>query len=205
MLKWLFNKYEKQFLEHINKKRGITLTKDNLVFSFHDLDGNGYYKFPKEISLPMARLGKLQEYIMWLSAAINGEELERQLNRIDAVLTEGLKHGKGAAKIGFIVSDLKDRKNMIIHNELFYNMIACQIIRHDESVTDFNNDIQMQKVEAFKNLDSQNDTFFLNIQEFLKALNWSNITREEYQTLLKESIIKREATEKVMQEILEKK
>lgn len=198
-----FAKNEAEFLKYLHKKNGTKLTKENLTFSFFDLDGHGYYKFPKDIALPMNRLGKMYEYMMWLSAGVTGQELDKMLDNADKALTDGLMKGKNAAKIGFLISELKDRKNMIVHPELFYNIIAVQIIRDDESPTEFNNEIQMQKVEAFKRLDTENDTFFLNIQEYLKVLNWSNITRDELINILRDSRIRLEATLKTMQKLFE--
>lgn len=199
-----FQKNEKAFLEYLHKKNGTKLTKENLTFSFFDLEGNGYYKFPKELALPMLRLGKLQEYMAWLSAGITGEEMDKMLDAVDKAITDGLKNNKNASKVGWLVSEIRDRKKMIVNPELFYNIIAIQMIRDDESPTEFNNEIQMQKVEAFKRLNTENDTFFLNIQEYLKALNWSNITREELINILKESTLRIQATEKVLLGLFEK-
>ena len=195
----LYKIFEKGFLKYLHKKNGTTLSKESLIFSFIDLDGNTYYKFPKDLSLPMVRLGKLQEYMQWLSSGVTGVELDKMLDACDNALMNGLKNNNGFAKIGFILAELRDRKKMIIHDELFYNIIACQIIRHDESPTVFNNEIQMQKVIAFRKLNEQNDTFFLNINEYLAALNWSNITKDELMNLLMDSVIHREAAESMMQ------
>lgn len=196
-----FLKNEKAFLAYLHKKNGTTLTKANLNFAFNDLSGNGYYKFGKDQSIPMSRMGKLHEYIKWLSAGVTGDELDLLMDQADKALSEGLKTGKNAAKIGFVISEIKDRKNMVVHDELFYNIIAVQIIRHDESITEFNNEIQMQKVAEFRKLNTENDTFFLNIQEYLRALNWSNITIEELRSLLLGSEVHREATAKMIESL----
>ncbi len=196
-----FAKNEKDFLAYLHKKNGTKITKDNLTFAFNDLDGNGYYKFGKDLGLPMARLGKLHEYIKWLSAGITGDELDVLLDQADKALTDGLKTGKNASKIGFVLSEIRDRKQMVVHDELFYNIIAVQFVRHDEDVTTFNNDIQMQKVMAFKRLNTENDTFFLNIHECLKALNWSTITIDEFKSLLLDSQTHRNATAKMVESL----
>jgi len=194
----LFKVLEKKFLKYIHKKNGKLLNHESLNFSFIDLDGNSYYKFPKDLSLPLVRLGKLQEYMQWLSAGVTGSELDTMMDNCDVALMNGLKNNNGFAKIGYILSELRDRKKMIIHDELFYNIIAIQIVRHDESPTTFNNDIHMQKVNAFRKLNEANDTFFLNIHEYLKALNWLDITKEELMNLLEQSILHRKANEEMM-------
>ena len=87
---------------------------------------------------------------------------------------------------------------MVIHDELFYNIIAIQLIRHDENPTEFNNDIQMEKVEAFKQLDKKDDTFFLAIQEYLSQLGLQNITKDNLDRLLNECRVLREALKRMM-------
>lgn len=198
-MKIVYRLLEKGFLNYLLKKNGSKFTKDNLMFSFNDLNGNAYYSFPKEVELPIIRLGKLQEYYTWLSAGITGDELEKMVDECDKALSNGLKDGKGIAKIGFFLNEIKDRKNMCIHPELYYNMLAVQLIRHDEKVNDFNNDIQMQKVEAFKEMDKHSDSFFLHTQQLLKALNLSNITRERLHEMFKESLIRIKAMHEMLQ------
>jgi len=180
-------------LNRICKKMGVKVTKDNLIFAFHDLEGNGYYKFPKGLELPLSRIAKVQEYLMWLSKGVSQEEYLKALEIAEEAMNNGIKDAKGMAKIGFVLGELKERSKMVIHDELFYNIIACQMVRQDESVTEFNNEIHMQKVEAFKELDKLNDTFFLNIQEFLTALNLSNITKTQYENLMSASVAIRKA------------
>lgn len=197
----VYSLFEKGFLKYLHKKNGTKLTKDNLSFSFFDLEGNGYYKFPKDLSLPMGRLGKLHGYTKWLSAGVDGRELDIMLDNIDKALTDGIKTGKNAAKIGFVVSQLKERKQMIVHDELFYNIIAIQIIRHDESPTEYNQEIHQTKVEAFRKLNETNDTFFLNISEYLKAFNWSNITKDELLLILQDSTTHRQAESEMMEKL----
>lgn len=204
MLKFLFNRYEKEFLRHINKKHSIKLTKDNLNFAFHDLEGNGYYKFPKDVELPLSRTAKMQEYIMWLAKGVDKNEYLQALEECEKALEGGIKDGKGLARIGYILNHLKDRVNMVVHDELMYNIIAVQVIRGDESVTSFNNEIHMQKVESFKQLDRQDDTFFLNIQELLEGLGLSNITKNQYEKLLQESRATRQVMQRTLSSLLEK-
>lgn len=197
-MKFLFNIFEKKFLNYLIEKQSKKLDVKNLKYEFTDLDGKVYYSFPKEVLLPIGRLAKLQEYVMWLQRGIDTKEYENMLDAADVALTDGLTNKKGGSKVGFIISELRDRKNMVIHEELFYNFIAVQLIRSDESITEFNNDIQMQKVDAIRKLNQKDEGFFLIIQKFLAVLNLSDITKEELTTLLEESITKVEATRSIL-------
>lgn len=196
-----FQKNEKEFLSYLHKKNGTHLTKDNLAFAFHDLDGNAYYKFPKEVGMPMARLGKVQEFATLLTKGVDGKEYNDLLAYADKALTDGIKNGKNASKIGFVLSELVDLQNIVIHDEIFYNIIAVQMVRHDESITEFSNDIHMQKVVAFRRLNQENDTFFLNTNEFLRPYNWSNITPDELRNLLLGSEQDRKAREESLRRV----
>lgn len=187
MLRLIFNLFEKKFIKYLNKKNSIKLSVNNLAFAFHDLDGNGYYKFPKELDMPLERTAKVQEYLMWLVKGVSKEEYLNVLSEAENCLMEGLKNPKNTARLGFLITQLKERTKMVVHSELFYNIIAAQVIRADEPATSFNNEIHMQKVEAFKLMDKADDGFFLAIQEFLVPLGMSNITRENYVSLLIES------------------
>lgn len=199
-MKWFYNAFEKQFIKHLHRKNGTKLNKDNMIFSFHDLDGNSYYSFPKDLSIPIIRLGKLQEFYTWLSAGITGQELSKLIDAADKALTNGLTENKGIAKIGFILSELKDRKNMVIHPELYYNIIAAQLIRDDEKVNEWNNDIHMQKVEAFKKMDAHTDVFFLATQELIMELGLSTITKQELQKSFRDYTARAIALMRIVQE-----
>lgn len=199
-MKWFYNAFEKQFIKHLHQKAGTKMTKDNMVFAFHDLDGNSYYSFPKDLSIPIIRIGKLQEFYTWLSAGITGQELSKLIDAADKALTNGLTENKGIAKIGFILSELKDRKNMVIHPELYYNIIAAQLIRDDEKVNEWNNDIHMQKVEAFKKMDADTDVFFLATQELIMELGLSTITKQELQKSFRDYTARAIALMRIVQE-----
>jgi hypothetical protein len=194
----MLNTIEKYFLKRINKKLSIKMTVHNLSHSFTDDEGNAYYSFPKEIELPIARMGKLQEYLMWMAKGVSKEEYIKAIDYAEGALKNGLSDNKGVAKIGFVLHELKDRCNMVLHDELFYNIIAVQLVRHDESPSEFNNEIHLQKIEAFKQLDKKDDSFFLAIQELLNQLGLANITKKNLDELLKESAILRKAMERMM-------
>lgn len=194
MLNWI----EKYWLKRINKKMSIKLTVNNLVQTLIDMDGNAYYSFPKEIEMPISRMAKLQEYLMWLAKGISKDEYLKAIEYAEQGLENGLKDAKGVAKIGFILHELKDRCNMVIHDELFYNIIAVQLIRQDESPTDFNNEIHLQKVEAFKKMDIQDDAFFLCMQEFLNQLGYKDITKMNLEELIRQSQAVRQALERML-------
>jgi hypothetical protein len=201
MTNLFFKLFRKQFIKYLNRENSIKLTVNNLAFAFHDLDGNGYFKFPKEMELPLIRTGKVQEFLMWLVKGVSKDEYLAALEVAEKALVNGISDQKGTAKIGFVIHELKDRCNMTLHDELFYNIIAAQLIRNDESPTEFNNDIHMQKVQAFKAMDVCNDAFFLAIPELLAPLGLLNITKEQLEILLRESAGRRSTLERMLKSL----
>lgn len=176
----IYNLLEKGFLKHLHRKYGRKTTSDDLLFAFHDLEGYQYYTFTKDLGLPLCRIAKVNDYYSWLLRGIDVNEHSELLDRMDVAMNEGIKNGKGLANIGFIIGEMRKRVGMIIHEDLYYNILAVQHIRSDEDASKFNQQIHNEKVEAFRKLDQNEvDAFFLATSEFRKQLNFSDITRQE--------------------------
>src|SRR3990172_2496470 len=158
MIKWIGKLFERK------QERVITsIPHSKLELCFTDSCGCKYYKFPEAMSLPIERFGKLQEFMMWMSAGLTSVELDSLLDEADKALMTGLTTGKNASKIGFVLTQIRERKNMVIHTELLYNFLAVQVIREDEQVEFFNNAIHLEKIEQFKSetKDGKTYDFFL--------------------------------------------
>lgn len=168
MIMWSFNYILRKWRRN-DVKTSIPHAKLELCFT--DSNGVKYYKFPEAMSLPVERFGKLQEFMMWMSAGLTSVELDALIDTADQALTDGLTQKKNAAKIGFVLSQIRERKNMVIHTELLYNFLAVQVIREDEPAEHFNNSIHLEKIAQFKIETANGKTydFFLHIG--LKKLN----------------------------------
>jgi hypothetical protein len=122
-----------------------------LEYAITDLNGVKYYKFPQDASIPIERWGKLNEYMMWMSSGLTGGELDKLVAVAEEAIAQGLKQDtRNIAKISTVLNEIKERKNMVIHTELFYNYVSVQLVREDENPDTFNNEIHLQKVEQFK-------------------------------------------------------
>lgn len=165
----------------------VKLTKENLVYSFSDNEGNAYYKFPKDLDIPIMRLAKIKEFLMWLQKGVDPKEYASMLKLIKVNAATSHNNTEAQARVVWGATELENRQKMVLHDELFYNLIAVQLIRQDELVGKYNHEIQMQKVEAFKELDSMGDGFFLHIAEYLQQLGLSNTTMTEYNLLVNQS------------------
>lgn len=181
MIKWI----GKKFSSHPE----TSIPHAKLEKCFTDSLGIHYYKFPEAMSLPVERFGKLQEFMMWMSAGLTSAELDILLDEADKAIMAGLTTGKNASKIGFIITQIRERKNMVIHTELLYNFLAVQVIREDEKPEFFNNQIHLEKIEQFKLETANGKTYDFFLQIGLKKLNdLFNMSEEEWTTFWGESI-----------------
>lgn len=197
MIKWIGKLFKKKVITSIPHSK--------LEFCFFDSNGLKYYKFPEAMSLPIERFGKLQEFMMWMSAGLTSVELDTLLDEADKAIIGGLTTGKNASKIGYIITQIRERKTMVIHTELLYNFLAVQIIREDEPTEHFNNAIHLEKIQQFKQetKDGRTYDFFLRIG--LKKLNdLFNMSEAEWNQYWQESLqaqqILKEATKIISKE-----
>ena len=166
-----------------------SIPHSKLELCFTDSCGCKYYKFPEAMTLPVERFGKLQEFMMWMSAGLTSAELDILLDEADKALLGGLTTGKNASKIGFVLTQIRERKNMVIHTELLYNFLAVQVIRQDEAPEHFNNAIHLEKIEQFKSETANCKTYDFFLRIGLKKLNdLFNMSEAEWTQFWGESI-----------------
>lgn len=188
-------------LESLYKKRKTDLNKlfaldqhlktdiGSLEYCMTDLMGKKYYSFPENLALPLERLGKVEEFKIWMSSGLHTESLELICSNMEKILSEGIKDGKGTAMIGLFIAELRERKNMAIPVELFYNYLAVQLIREDENIDVFNNQIHLEKIIALKEVNEQMGGFFFGLRELKMLQNLLNMSAEEWNSYWESSII----------------
>lgn len=202
----LWNLHKEEFLKIYAHEQSTPLTHKQLEKCFVDRKGKQYYRFPEGMGLPVERLGETKKFIQLQIRALTDQELGEMLDVIDKALMEGIagKNNKAAAIIGSMTHQIRQRKEIIIHVELLYNLLACQWVREDEQPDVFNNEIQMEKVVQFKEETASGNSYFFFQQQELKKLNelW-NFSEDEWNRHLTESRIKLKASHEVLKEFLQ--
>lgn len=197
-LKSIYEKHktELRLLVALDKPESHT----QLEYAITDSNGVKYSRFPQDAAIPIERWGKLNEYMMWMSAGLTSGELDKLVDVAEKAIADGLsKDTRNIAKISTVLNEIKERKNMVIHTELFYNYVAVQLIREDENPDTFNNEIHLQKVEQFKKEVAAGNSYDFFFSIGLKKLSalmdmskdewerfWENSRKE--QELLKEKL-----------------
>jgi len=187
-----------KFWKKKNKKN--PKPKDNLIFAFKDNDGYKYYKFPEGIGMPLIRLFKVQDYMAWMIRGLTADNIKEIADRMDILLMEGLKTGRNAAKLGLLISELTDRNERCVPVEIIYNYLACFYIREDEKPEMVNEQIQKEKVIAFKECaESGNlDGFFFALTEYKNLSELLSTTKNSWESIVQESQQQAERMERLM-------
>lgn len=182
------------------KKPSRTEAKDSLVFAFKDDEGVNYYRFPDGISMPLIRLYKVQEFMTWMVRGLSQDDLRDIANRMDELLTSGIKQGRNAAKLGVLISELTDRNERFVPVEIIYNYLAVFYIREDERFDIVNDQIQKEKVIAFKRSADSGDinSFFFALTEYKNLCELLNITKDKWEYFAQESAHQKEKMLKLL-------
>ena len=188
--------------EVIKERDSKPLTHAALEYCYTDMEGKKYYRFGDTMALAIERFGKMKEYLMWIASGITPYELDKLIEFGEGALEEGIKSkgSKAAGKIGWVFTELRERKKLIIHTELLYNFLACQWVREDEDPATYNNEIQMQKVDQFKKEVASKDAyFFFQVKELKMLYEQLNLSKHEWTVFWEESLIKQEALKQMLQ------
>lgn len=199
---WLKNKekFLQYFIEESGEKR---IEKNNLEYRFHDSNGKIYYGFPESLPLPLERWGKMKDFLMYMNIGISLDEYTALIDVAEKNWLSFIKTGKNASKVGYIFQELRNRSRMIFHTELLYNFLAVQLIREDEDVAIFNNEIHNEKVNQFKKECANGQHYFFFQKPELKKLHeFSNFTKEQWLEYWKESEVQQMILKESLKNIL---
>ena len=101
---------------------------------------------------------------------------------------------KSAAKIGAIIHQMRWRKGMIVPTELLYNILAVQLVREDENIEAFDNEMQMKKVEQLKiEVEKFGCGFFLPFKELKKLYDFSTMSGSEWEQFWNDCLLEEKA------------
>ena len=170
--------------DHFLKAQFKPVGFEQLELAFLDSDSKKFFKFSEKMALPLERWAHLNKYLALYERGLSGEAMDELLDAIEVAIEDGLKDPKkkSAARIGAIVHQMRWRKGMIVPPELIYNILAVQLVREDETIEAFDNDIQMQKVEQLKKeVAKYGCSFFLQFRELRKLYDFSTMSESEWE------------------------
>lgn len=185
----LYAEFKARFMKEIDDRKPLS-TKD-LEFAFIANDEKKYYHFTNHELMPLERFAVKKKLLSWMAISLDSNEFDSLIETGKAALNEGLKTGKGAAKIGFILTEMEARRGkMVIHTELLYQFIALHYVREDEPADTYSDIIQMEKVEVFKKeVAEKGSSFFLTKKELKTLYVMTDWSEHEWTAYWHESLI----------------
>lgn len=189
----LYAEFKARFMKEIDDRKPLS-TKD-LEFAFIANDGKKYYHFTNHELMPIERFAVKKKLLSWMAISLDSNEFDSLIETGKAALNEGLKTGKGAAKIGFILTEMEARRGkMVVHTELLYQFIALHYVREDELADTYSDIIQMEKVEVFKKeVAEKGSSFFLTKKELKTLYDMTDWSEHEWTAYWHESLIQQKA------------
>jgi hypothetical protein len=161
-------------------------------------EGHTYYRFPKELNLPLERFSMSMGLMERISSGISGGEMDKILSGMEKALSAGLSNPKNAAVVAAYIHVLRERQNNVIHRDILLNLAATWVVRGDEDPGSIDPDIHKQKLELFEGMckEASHDFFTrLDIDPLMPLLTMSP---QDFQILWEYNV---EAQRKLMQAI----
>lgn len=184
----------------LKKRKQLNKIKGNLVFAFKDDDGHSYYRFPSPELIGLNRLFKIQDFMTWMVRGLTQDNVKEIADRIEDLAMDGITKGKNGAKIVVLAHELKDRNERCVPVEIVYNYLACFYVREDENPDIVNEQVQKEKVVAFKkSAESGNaDGFFFALPEYKRICELLSTTNNSWESIVQESVEQMERMRRLM-------
>lgn len=166
-----------------------------------DLDGKVYYRFTGSSTIiPLERMGKMQDFLTMMSAGLDEKELTALIDVANGELAMALAGKKAdVIKIGAVLNQIKERQQMILHDQLMWQFMAVQLVREDEPPARFIQKIHDEKVESLQQLYYQHPDYAFFQTPELKLLNeLLRCSPQDWETLLLSSIRERDRLKKML-------
>ena len=135
-----------------------------------------YYRFPKELNLPLERFSMSMALMERISSGISGSEMEKILAGMEKALSAGLSNPKNAAVVAAYIHVIRERQDTVIHRDLLLNLAATWVVRDDEDPGVVDPEIHKQKLELFEGMckEASHDFFTrLDIEPLMPLLTMS--------------------------------
>ncbi len=166
-----------------------------------DLDGKVYYRFTGSSTIiPLERMGKMQDFLTMMSAGLDEKELTALIDVANGELSLALAGKKAdVVKIGAVLNQIKERQQMILHDQLMWQFMAVQLVREDEPASRFIQKIHDEKVEALQQLYYQHPDYAFFQTPELRLLNeLLKCSPQDWETLLVNSIRERDRLKRML-------
>lgn len=192
-LKTVWGKHRDELIKYLYSEQPKVPGLEKLAVRYTDKKGNVYRGWERDADIPTVRYAKVLEFLQYMIKGLSPKEDELLDNQLLSILEEGVKdaNNRAFARASAIVMERQKRRELIVHTQLCYDVLACQIVRQDENPYDFSNPIHLEKVDMLmeENKDGHVD-FFFQMHELKRVRDLLGIPKEDWQQFLTEYQVK---------------
>lgn len=154
----------KSVLDYAFKAKTKPKGFEDLHFAFRDSEGRKYYTFKDGFDVYMKRKVEIDTKLTELSAQLSKRELS---DIVEAMKKAINRKQPDIATIGFLVNEIEKRNEMLVHEEIMFDLLALHYVREDENPAKVDSEIHDEKLAYFRQSERL-DFFFEN--QMLKEL-----------------------------------
>lgn len=175
LYKWFPESFHKLVFESQRKPQNF----DKLELAFVDSNGKRYFKYMSDFDIPLTRKGMMELKLKEFSMGLTGDEVGMICDAMDKALSRQVRGAMSPdiGMIGHLITEIRNRKENLIHPEIMMSMVSYMYIREDERPEVVDEEVHQQKVEQFtKDSEGGLRDFFITagLNKFLPFLEQSN-------------------------------
>jgi hypothetical protein len=166
---------------------------ENMSLAFVDSNGVRYYKYNDDFDLPLERKGKLDRYYGWLSSMMDGSEVSEFCEKMSKLVDQSINtltldgRIEGLAQIQLIINEMIARKNLIVHEDIYFRIMGVQYISEHQNPAVWDDEIENAKIKQFKE-DSKGGLYdFFYTGPLQKHMAFYGVSEQEWTDYLNES------------------
>ena len=166
--------------------------KKKIDYAF-TIEGVDYYEFSNLIDMPQERYKQFQDLATQCDWRMSPEEIKDLV----ALQKEAVNKGK-LTDIMELIQGFEYCISMYMETDLFLMLFSCVFFTKDEDLTEWDYDLGIQKMEAFKKHGVPD--FFLH-QPVQKYLPLNDISRQDLEVFSKQTDVKKEYLQSIKSKV----
>jgi hypothetical protein len=187
--KLLYKLFKRQFLKHYFLEQSNNKGFEKMRKVFVDSNAKTYWMPENDFDTPLERLKAIERCVRQLAAGLSESEDDMITEAMEKALGEGKK--PQLAMLGHLIIEKKRRKEMLLHPDVMFDLVANKYIREDEDPSVIDKTIHAEKIAQFKkdSKDGLYDFFYrAGLSQYIPYLTklgpeWDEYWRESEATI----------------------
>lgn len=187
----LYSILKRPFLKYYHSEQSNVKGFESMQKAFVDSEGAVYYRYHKDLDMPIKRFKEVQKMLMLIKAGLSEDTLTLIISNMKEAINGGKK--PDIVRIGFLVTEMDLRKGVFVDPDMLFSCAALMYIREDEDPKEIDPIKHKSKIEQLKK-DSQGGLYDFFYSAGLTAyIPFLGTTEKEFEEYLEESGLKLKA------------